>query len=215
MFKSIFNALNPIKSTPSPKKAKIRANYKTVHPSDIEAVMLVNPNLTTGPWVAGGAILHWYNNTPVGFSDIDVFCKDNQQATTLISKLKGTEDVVVCFESDNATTFRYNNYQRIQIITREFFATPQDVIDRFDISVCRLLTDGYTFMLGEHTAHDIRTKTLRMKLPIREEGVKRYIKYLAYGYRPVDGLHQEIVNSAPASFDIADFVSEGSDYRGL
>lgn len=191
--------------------------FNTVHYNDWTPVHLISPDMKTGPWIAGGAVLHWYQHTPIGQSDIDVFCKDDKQAQKLVKQFKGYNCCHVAYESDNATTFKFFTVKEpirswtIQIIVKNYFNSPEEIIERFDISACKLVTDGYSYILGENTAADIRTKTLRMDYPIRSDSPKRFVKYIAYGYRPVEGLYNNIVNNSEIDWN---FTQE-SDYNGI
>lgn len=193
--------------------------FNTVHQIDFEPVYIVRPDMKKGPWIAGGAVMRWYEGKPVGSSDIDVFCHDAKQADAVIARVKQTGRCAIAHESDNAVTLKYwadgmlpESAWTIQIIRRDFFKDAQSVIDRFDISVCKILTDGYKVALGEYTARDLRSKTLRMNMPLRNDAAKRYIKYLTYGYRPIDGLHDAIINNPGGEWV---FNLEGCEYNGL
>lgn len=184
-----------------PPKKKINiVEYPTVHRDDYEAVTVVDPNLKTGPWIAGGACLRWYQNQPVGESDIDVFCADAKQAADAIQRVKDTGRFSVKYESPNATTFSYwaqegHDQWTIQIITRRFFNSIEDVIRSFDITVCEIGTCGNEWITGSFTARDIREQNLRFKLPLQADAVKRLTKYWTYGYRPVEGTVAMIANN--------------------
>jgi hypothetical protein len=173
--------------------------HMTVHLDDREAVTIIEPNLETGPWIAGGAALRWYQNMPVGESDIDVFCKNTQQADALIDRIKSHNRFIVKYESNNATTIQHLSSDgkgwTIQIIKKRFFNSLEEVIDNFDITVCQIGTSGNEWILGDNTAKDIREHNLRMRLPLQPDAPKRLTKYWIYGYRPVPGLLDEIQNN--------------------
>jgi len=180
--------------------------YDCVHPSDWEPVSVIDPNWQDGPWIAGGAPLRWYQGVPVGESDIDVFCKDQKQFDELVERILGYKRYHKKWDSENAVTYEIYpssdskeeftlNGWTIQIIKRKFFDSAQEVIDNFDVSVCQVATDGWNWALGRHTARDIREGNLRMNLPLQADALKRYVKYTAYGYRPVDGLFEAIQNN--------------------
>lgn len=174
--------------------------YPTVHPTDREPVSVVDINDKEGPWVAGGACLRWYQNLPVGNSDIDVFSRNAKQAAEVIERIRSWGRYSRKHESENATTFDYwdeNNetHWTIQVITKRYYNNMQEIIDNFDVTVCQVATDGNQWVLGNHTARDIREKNLRMQLPLQADAVKRLTKYWIYGYRPVDGLLEAVQNN--------------------
>ncbi len=182
--------------------------YKTVHEQDREAVTVVGPSLERGPWIAGGACLRWYQGMPVGENDIDVFCKDAVQAAKVIEQIKSFGRYSTKYESDNATTLSYGNAKgdrrwTLQVITRRYFNSLKDVIDNFDITVCEIGTCGNEWELGAFTARDIREKNLRFKLPLQADAVKRLTKYWTYGYRPVEGTLDYIINNPTSKWEYA------------
>lgn len=186
------------------KKSTPYTNYHTVTIDDNEAVAVIEPDLEHGPWIAGGACLRWYQGLPVGNSDIDVFCANAKQAADVINRIKSYGRYTVKYESENAVTLEYRSEHYntlltgkwiIQVITKRYYASMQEVIDNFDLSVCQLGTAGFDWVIGEHTARDIREKNLRMNLPLHADAVKRLSKYWVYGYRPVPGLLAAIINN--------------------
>jgi hypothetical protein len=180
-------------------KAVDIVNFPTVHRDDSEPLTVILLDIKRGPWVAGGACLRWFQGQPVGESDIDVFCANAKQAADVIERVKSYGRYSVKFESENAVTLSYydknNNSFTIQIITRRFFSSMQEVIDNFDISVCQVGTCGTEWILGNDTAKDIREKNLRMCYPPQPDAPKRLTKYWIYGYRPVPGLLTAIMNN--------------------
>ena len=197
-----------------PVKEELRTlhPYRTVHQTDQLPVNIIDPSLKKGPWIAGGACLRWFQNTPVDKSDIDVFCRNELQATMLIEHINhiglsnysnGYSTEVI--KTDNACTFKINaNGQewKIQVITCKYFNTIQDVIDHFDISVCQVATTGNEWILGEKTAKDIHERNLRFNR-INKHAPKRLIKYWIYGFNPVPGTIEEIQRNTDISWDYA------------
>lgn len=187
---------NEGKSNEMPKVEETR--YPTVHYKDWLPITVINPNFENGPWIAGGAGLRWYQGIPVGESDIDVYCSSPMQAEKVQQRLF---DLMICsqrYKSENAVTLEVskdNQTWTVQIIKKNYFTEMQKVIDSFDISVCQVATDGNTYLLGEHTAKDIRERNLRMRMPLQADALKRLVKYWTYGYRPVDGLLDAIQNN--------------------
>jgi hypothetical protein len=181
-------------------------DFPCVHKRDQEPVNLILPHLKEGPWIAGGAALRWYQDQPVGENDIDIFCKDARQAQNVINYIKSYGRFSIKFESENATTLSYysgadTEYRQwtLQIITRRYFGSLQEVIDNFDISVCQIGTAGNDWLMGRHTAKDIRERNLRMQMPLQPDAAKRLVKYWTYGYRPVDGLLDSVQNNPNAN----------------
>jgi phenylpyruvate tautomerase PptA (4-oxalocrotonate tautomerase family) len=182
-------------------KEPLIATYTTVISADREAVSVIGPNINTGPWIAGGAPLRWFQGLSVGENDIDVFCANARQAQDVISRIKSYSRYTIKHESENAVTIEYwkkDDYGTrwtIQVITRRYFASIKEVIDNFDISVCEIGTCGNEWVLGQYTARDIREKNLRFNQPLAADAAKRLVKYWIYGYRPVSGTIEAIQNN--------------------
>jgi hypothetical protein len=188
--------------------------FPTVHKADSEPVTLICPDIKRGPWIAGGACLRWYQGLPVGENDIDVFCANAKQAADVIENIKSYGRYTVKFESENAVTLEHRNkdYQgrwTIQIITRRYFSSLEEVINNFDITVCEVGTAGNEWQLGPFTARDIRERNLRFKLPLQPDALKRLTKYWTYGYRPVPGTIEAVQNNPIAKWQF----SETEDYQ--
>ena len=179
-------------------------SYPTVHADDWEAVSLIDPNLKKGPWIAGGGPLRWYHERPVGDSDIDVFCRDAVQAGETIERIKSHGRFSVKHESDNAVTIDYHHADdwstkwTIQVITRRYFGSLDEVLDNFDLTVCQIGTCGYQWDMKPNTARDIRERNLRFTDPLHGDAVKRLTKYWVYGYRPVPGTLEAIQKNPDA-----------------
>lgn len=191
-------------------------NFPTVHRDDHEPLSIIRPDLKQGPWIAGGACLRWYQGQPVGESDIDIFCASTEQAQRIIDDVKSYGRHSVKFQSENATTLSYHSkddYSKswtIQVITRRYFTSLEEVIRNFDLSVCEVGTAGKEWKLGAFTARDIRERNLRFKLPLHPDALKRLTKYWTYGYRPVEGTIEAIQNNPDAKWH---FGSETEDYQ--
>jgi hypothetical protein len=185
--------------------------YPTIPRKDNEPVAIIEPDLKRGPWIAGGAALRWYQGQTVGHNDIDVFCRDTLQAQEVIDRVKSYGRFTVKYESDNAVTMDYwdrstDGRWTIQIIRRRFFPDLQAVIDSFDISVCQIGTVGAEWYLGKDTARDIRERNLRFTGNLQPDAAKRLVKYWTYGYRPVDGLIDGVMNNPEGrwKFDLSE-----------
>ena len=184
-----------------PAKDVAVRKYATVHIDDLEPVSIIGPDSKNGPWIAGGACLRWFQNLPVGESDIDVFCANAKQAARVIEDIKSFGSFQVKWESDNAVTLTHHRKDdwttnwTIQVITRRYFSSLKEVINSFDITVCEVGTGGNEWELGPITARDIRERNLRFKIPMQPDAPKRLTKYWSYGYRPVEGTIEQIVSS--------------------
>ncbi len=190
--KNLIDIFSEFEVSSKTSKSLTVLDYVTVHGDDCEPVSIINPCIEKGPWIAGGAALKWYQDLPVEDSDIDVFCRNAVQAQQLIEQIKSYGRYHEKFSSDNAVTLSYYTNENttkswtIQIITRRYFSSLQEVIDNFDITVCQIGTCGTEWVLGPNTARDIRERNLRFNLPLQADSPKRLVKYWTYGYRPVE-----------------------------
>jgi len=181
------------------EKPKVK-DYPLVHADDQEPVRVICPT-EQGPFIAGGACLQWYQHKPVEQADIDIFCVDKHQVNELRNRLLDQSNLQEKYHTENAFTYLYvskskiRRFWTVQIITKRFYDRLDDVINNFDISVCQIGTDGTNWAMGKHTASDIRNKILRMNYPLQPQAAKRLVKYCTYGYRPVDGLIEDIVHN--------------------
>lgn len=222
--KTLTDLLSDLIATPkssfAPRKPALPSKFApswfpTVHSDDLEPVFVIEPS-EKGPWIAGGAVLKWYQGQPVGGSDIDVFCTNSTQASAIIANLKRHGETYVRADTENALTLDYTSLSTkktwtVQVIKKHYFTNPQDLINKFDITVCQVATNGQSYILGQTTAHDIRTHTLRMIFPLQTEALRRFIKYQAYGYKPVPGLLASILDATTTNWEI----QESGDYNGI
>ena len=147
----------------------------------------LNLNISSGPWLAGGAVRKSYIGLPVGGADWDIWFRSAEQYDRAEKLMHGL-NAEVAWASNNAITFHYH-YEgvkhNIQLIKRRFFQSAQEVIDQFDFTVCQLITDGDQLILGPYTAHDLENRTLRSaQLAPQSYIISRMIKYMVYGYYP-------------------------------
>lgn len=177
------------------------ALYPSIPEIDVPIVSIIKPDLANGPWIAGGAALGWYKGESMADTDgdIDIFFVSYEQLQDTANRLNNaTKSMFQKYDSKYAKTYEVNLSDKswtIQLIKCRYMEQPQDIIDAFDISVCEVVTDGNKFLLGQNTAYDIRNSLLRFKYPLREDAIKRYAKYYAYGYRPVEGTWERVVNN--------------------
>lgn len=156
-------------------------------------------DMLEGPWIAGGAVMHWVQNIPVGISqptgalhDVDVFFKSSEQFDEFCAQLKDLNkyrNVVVSqrYASKNAHTYEVHISGRgewtIQCIKKRWFHDADDIIDHFDFRCCMIVTDGKKLKSAPGAHRDIRKRELHVVNFRPETIVKRTIKYISYGYK--------------------------------
>jgi hypothetical protein len=172
--------------------------------------------MTKGPWLAGGAVRKFYLGQNIDHSDFDVWFADQDQfeaAKTKVSSL----GVATVFSSDNAISYKYytknsNEAFNIQLIKRRFFSNPTDIINTFDFTVCQLVTDGRSLMVGPRTIADIKSRTLRLaQLEVQAHIIPRMVKYMVYGYRPC----AELVDQISAVGEMIDWTKPQVEYDAV
>ena len=192
--------------------------YPTIHFNDRQPVSVIEPDLSEGPWIAGGAALKWFQQQPVMDSDIDIFCRSRSQAQAVIDRIKGYNRYQIKHESDNAVTISYHDKDQwssswnLQVITKNFYPDIESVINQFDITVCQIGTTGTEWVLGRNTARDIRTRTLAFTERRGPDSVKRLVKYWIYGFRPEPATLDSLINDPDLRWD---FASDGDPYSGI
>jgi len=173
-----------------------------VHEKDKSLVKLLDLDIKTGPWLAGGSVLNWYNGEPVGLSDFDIFFKDLKQFDEMFGRLMRNHATII-FTSENALTLHLtidNDVKRIQLIRKNFFSSAEEVLKHFDFTICQLATDGWSILAADKTYEHIREKKIALARPVTKTLVKRLIKYTSYGYAPEKEIVQYILDN-PTEFD--------------
>lgn len=155
-------------------------------PSQTFAPHILQPNFENGPWIAGGAPKAWLQDKEIT-ADIDVYCKTNEQHEYLIDVLK-SRGFTEHFNTDNAVTMKWTSPETItdikqthydvQLIKKEFFDHPYEILDTYDFAQCQLVTDGYTV----YGNPDWEKRELQIVSYKQDTILKRFIKYYSYGY---------------------------------
>ena len=173
-----------------------------VHEKDKSLVRLLDLDMVQGPWLAGGSVLSWYNNEPVGLGDFDIFFKDLKQFDEMFGRLMRNHATIV-YTSENALTLHLtidDDVKRIQLIRKNYFQSATDVLSQFDFTICQLATDGWAIAASEKTYEHIKDRKIVLAKPASRTLVKRLIKYVSYGYNPSKELVQEILDN-PENYD--------------
>lgn len=197
--------------------------------SDRERVLLelIQPDLYTGPWIAGGAVLRWLNQEALGNHDLDVFCRTHQQFQNLVdvfesatceirfvpriskSRVSGVERQ---YSSVHAITWKIGIdgvYHTVQLIKTPRLST-SELFGAFDIRVCRMATDGVMFIAAPGALEDFHNRRLTVTLPSHKYCMQRIAKYMCYGYDPDWSVIQQILDSEEYSE-----VGNSDDYLAI
>jgi hypothetical protein len=166
---------------------------------------LIQPS-PDGPFIAGGSALSIYEGNKI-LTDVDVFCTSQQQLSQVYERLSlmislrekadhFTENAITIFGTDipsrEETTnpqfdFSYSAVEerfRIQLVRKNWFANPEEVISSFDLTICQIATDGVDWYATNKFLHSYETKTADV-IKTDENTTKRLLKYWVRGYEPV------------------------------
>jgi hypothetical protein len=204
---------------------KSKPDYMCIPEIDSPLADIIQPNLETGPWIAGGAALQWFQGLPVKSHDVDVFFRDTEQYEALYDNIIHVRGYtkhfsqVKLFVSENAETFRVyldttdkqqkQQEWKVQLI-KHFVPNVNDLLKRFDISVCKIATDCKKFKIMPGTVQDIYNKRLRFPQGMKPDSLKRLIKYYGYGYKPDPELWQKVFEVEGA---ITNFKQDHGEYN--
>lgn len=150
-------------------------------------------NLESGPWLAGGIVRKMYTNCSLGSSDWDIFFNNVNQLGQCLPKFIEELKPTLVAETENALTYqvKYNGSMfSVQLIVKKFYKDVNDLFSNFDFSICQLATDGKNIKLGQHTAKDLKNKTIRQVGHIKPDTILyRLIKYTILGFKPTTELY--------------------------
>ena len=133
-------------------------------------------------WLAGGAIRSAIMDEPI--ADYDLFFYSIIDSFNTIIRLEelGAELIFKCPEG-KLTSFKLHG-MKIQCITEDFYASMVDLINTFDITACRYVTDGKIILTYYSSVRDTLSKKInlhRVMYPVAT--LKRIAKYAFKGYK--------------------------------
>jgi hypothetical protein len=143
-----------------------------------------------GCYIAGGSILSIATKSEI--NDYDVYPKSPQGFDDVIHTLHDSNCFVVNI-SDRAITYKSNTETNddgertiIQVMTYDYFDTPEKIFENFDFTVCMgaFDCDEHKYILHDDFYPDIATKTLRFNPKTRYplNSLLRVSKYQKKGY---------------------------------
>ena len=165
-------------------------------------------------WVAGGCALRWYQNLPVGEHDVDVWFSSAAAKDAMLASLMANKNFHRCnviFTTENADTLECDindRSYRVQLVKKSYEAIT-DLLESFDISVCKIATDGKSWILGENFAQDLKMRRLRV-VSYHPKILRRVMKYWTYGFQPDDLVLQKIIQSDNIEWNF--YQKETEDY---
>jgi hypothetical protein len=88
-------------------------------------------------------------------------------------------------DTANASTFEVTacdtNKWKIQLIKNNYHKTAVDLLNRFDISICKIATDGERWWVGDNFIEHLSQRRFTVDR-YNSKTFKRIVKYMSYGY---------------------------------
>jgi hypothetical protein len=179
---------------------------------DKQIVDLIKPDFVNGPWICGGACMSWIQGQELpAYRDIDVYFKNETQWHLFVTQMKkiyvdtnGKFSYTHVTETDNSLTFwlkAAGHQWTIQAIKLYYSETIEEIFSKFDITACKIATDGNTFKVGSsETVNHIFNKIIDIP-DLKLNSVARVIKYLAKGYTLTEETYDKLSASTTTVWD--------------
>lgn len=152
-------------------------------------------DINKGPWIAGGAVRKLVIGEKLGdFSDIDIFFQDRDTFNSYMGKINNysktnKKQVGKVYSSSMAYTHHLPKLGKVQLINKQFYSSPYQLLGGFDYTIIQLVTDGITLMTGEETIEHIDAWVFDINRINKEtNAVGRFFKYCILGYTPLPGV---------------------------
>jgi hypothetical protein len=146
-----------------------------------------------GPWLAGGSIRRLITGI-TALSDFDVFARSVSHIKSFETDLQTNGFIKISDGRFNSTWQK--DKLKVQAI-KIYGDSPEDIIDKFDFTICQLLYNGSELITGEHTLWDLGRKRLAVhKVTYPVSTIRRILKYTSQGYYACDGCIREIVTQS-------------------
>jgi hypothetical protein len=182
-------------------------------------------NMERGPWIAGGAIRKLWYGKSWRSGDVDIFCQDSETVKYIKTLLRDYDRFP--HVTDNASSYKVSNDMfgrsttpvasglisaipdatfKVQVITKDVYASIDDIFDTFDFTICQFATDGNIMVATTDALEDHDKLSIRMVPDTdRPLSINRLLKYSAYGFSPPDDimitLLTKFANNETVEFD--------------
>jgi len=189
-------------------------NLKESRFHTIEANMLVDFRKLTklGAIVAGGALRTLIDKDDV-VCDIDLFFKDRNDINSVKNELEsnGYAKVFECplghlttyyYFGEKVVGKRYNGsdeyevLSKVQLITRDMFASLEHVVSEFDLMPCCASMDNERLMFADKWVMSVKKKMLYLNnITYPVATLNRVVKYVNKGYYAGEHFYKEVIES--------------------
>lgn len=172
----------------------------------LDVYKLLEPLVGTRAWLAGGSVSALVNQQKDYQGDYDLFFGSYEDMHHTLGNLEANEATFVA-GTGNAVTAKYKGHT-IQCISRDYFNSPEDLFNDFDITVCMFALDFEkkpNIYCGDYAFIDLFNKQIVLH-NVRQPAstLKRLVKYGARGFnvttdsyialvKQMDGKGKEVV----------------------
>lgn len=143
-------------------------------------------------WLAGGALRGIIDKNNE-ISDFDVFFKNKSAYDNINARFERHKIFKLVFSCPNNKLKTYSGivnddgkdyYIKIQLITPQFYDSPETLLDSFDINACRLMIDDKYLYTYRSVLQDIKHKEINLHNVTHPNATfKRMLKYQSKGYK--------------------------------
>jgi hypothetical protein len=173
--------------------------------------------------IAGGSVRKSIMGEELGTSDIDIFFKSSRDLTNATKQIVDLGCEVKRHPNCNGVKIYPRNHSigesdglYLQLITKECYPNMEELISKFDFTVCQFgYTNGTYFYTNEAMA-DEKSKQLRYtQFSKQEVNVTRYAKYLTLGYTPTISAFDKIfITGRRKLYGSSESISEADELYG-
>lgn len=152
-------------------------------------------------WLAGGAVLRVLEGN-TEHADVDLFFHDGDAAREYEDALLGADFTKL---ADAPPTYK-RGAETVQCINFKFYDSMREVLESFDISVCKVGFEGGKLVADAEVLDDIRTKRPRFCALVNAPAtLLRVVKYSKRGY----------VFTRESLKDLVEKIRDGEDQEGM
>jgi hypothetical protein len=155
-----------------------------------------------GPWLAGGSVRRLFDGSSHA-ADFDIFFTDEEQMTKYRDWLCDRYDIahISSFNYDEillpVNLGQYSAIAKLQLV-KIYGPTIDDILQRFDYSICQLGTDGDCLVAGNTTFEDIQNRLCRPAcIQYAKASMRRMLKFAKEGYEIDKSVFDAILAAAP------------------
>jgi hypothetical protein len=173
---------------------------------------VVVPSIIEGPWVAGGSLVQTLTGQPV-VGDVDIYFRTEVQYVGALARAEKEFGDPISV-SVSSTTFETNNGDKISLITRKFYETPEAILKDFDLTICQFALAGDTLYCGPYSQVDLAMRLLKTTdtgTTHPHTTALRMLKYVGRGFRIMPGDIEKVTKEALDLFAASELLKHNLD----